>query len=76
MSRKAKFVIIFSAVVCLLAWWAVPIFIRARTTPSANACANNLRLIDSGKAQWALEHNKTNGAYVTWKDNFHTLGVD
>ncbi len=36
----------------------LPQFIKARTRPSQNSCINNLRQIDSAKAQWALEHNK------------------
>ena len=31
----------------------------------ANACILNLRMIDSAKKQWALEHNATNGEIVT-----------
>jgi hypothetical protein len=71
---KAKIIIVLSASVCLFAWWAVPTFIRVRNTPSANPCVNNLRLIDSGKTQWALEHNMTNGADVTWKDILPYIG--
>jgi hypothetical protein len=36
--------------------------VRARTTSQQNACINNLRLIDSSKQQWALEHNGSNSS--------------
>jgi hypothetical protein len=74
MSRTKLFVVTASAIVCLIAGWAIPNFIRARATPASNACVNNLRLIDSAKAQWALEHHKTNGAPVTWKDVLPYIG--
>ena len=34
----------------------------------ANACMNNLRLIDGAKAQWALEHQKRAGTLLTAAD--------
>ena len=40
---------------------AIPNFVKARETAQANACINNLRQIEAGKNQWALENNKTNG---------------
>jgi len=43
-------------------------FTRARATSPGNACVNNLRQIDSGKQQWALEHGKTAEDIPTWKD--------
>jgi hypothetical protein len=37
---------------------AIPNFVRAREMSQINGCINNLRLIDSAKQQWALEHGK------------------
>ncbi len=68
-SRKAGFtlveIMIVVAIIGLLAAIAIPNFIRARTTSQANACINNLRQIDSGVQQWALENNKSGTAAVT-----------
>jgi type II secretory pathway pseudopilin PulG len=46
------------AIVGLLASIAVPSMIRARSGAQRNACLNNLRQIDSGKQQWAVEKTK------------------
>jgi type II secretory pathway pseudopilin PulG len=51
-------------VVCiigLLAAIAIPNFIRARAVSQANACINNLRVIDSAADEFALETGKSNG---------------
>ena len=44
------------AIIGLLAAIAIPNFIRARTTTQTNTCIDNLRMIDSAKQEWALEH--------------------
>ena len=55
-------IMIVVAIIGLLAAIAIPNFVRARTTSQQNACINNLRLIDSSKQQWALEHNGSNSS--------------
>ena len=46
----------------------VPNFIRARNTSAKNSCINNLRQIDSGKQQWALENRKETNDIPTEAD--------
>jgi hypothetical protein len=57
-----------AAVVGLLAAIAVPNFVKARTTAQRNACVANLRQIDGGMQQWALENKKPGNARVTVGD--------
>lgn len=45
----------------IMAGVAIPSFMKARSTASANACINNLRQIDAAKEQWALEQKKASG---------------
>lgn len=49
-------IMIVVAIIGLLAAIAVPNFVKARTQSQTNACINNLRQIDSGKEQCALEY--------------------
>jgi len=51
-------IMIVVAIIGLLAAIAIPNFVRARTTSQTNACISNLRIIDGGKGQWALEMHK------------------
>jgi len=66
--RRAGFtlveIMIVVAIIGLLAAIAIPSFMKARTTSQQNACINNLRQIDSGKEQAALELRWTNGSVV------------
>jgi prepilin-type N-terminal cleavage/methylation domain-containing protein len=58
-------IMIVVAIIGLLAAIAIPSFARARTTSRQNACINNLRQIDGGKDQWAIESNKVDTDLVT-----------
>ena len=40
---------------------AVPNFIKARESSRRNSCIANLKQIDSGKEQWAMDLKKTTG---------------
>jgi prepilin-type N-terminal cleavage/methylation domain-containing protein len=51
-------IMIVVAIIGLLAAIAIPNFVRARNTAQQNTCVNNLRQIDGGKHQWALENKK------------------
>jgi prepilin-type N-terminal cleavage/methylation domain-containing protein len=51
-------IMIVVAIIGLLAAIAIPNFVRARNTAQKNACINNLRQIDGGKQQWALENKR------------------
>ncbi len=52
-------IMIVVAIIGLLAAIAIPNFVRARNTAQKNACINNLRQLDGGKQQWALENKKS-----------------
>jgi prepilin-type N-terminal cleavage/methylation domain-containing protein len=54
-------IMIVVAIIGLLAAIAIPNFVRARQTAQANACLNNLRIIDAAKTQYALENGLTTG---------------
>ena len=46
--------------------------------PSLDSCMNRLRQIDGATQEWALEHNVTKDAPVTWQDiapYLHTDGL-
>jgi hypothetical protein len=60
--------IVVIALVGMFAFIAIPNFIKARSTPSQNACINNLRQLDGAKQEWALENGGTNGVVCTADD--------
>jgi len=55
-------IMIVVAIIGMLATIAIPSFMKARTTSQKNACINNLRQIEAGKEQWALEARQGQGA--------------
>ncbi|PYJ07709.1 MAG: prepilin-type cleavage/methylation domain-containing protein [Verrucomicrobia bacterium] len=58
-------IMIVVAIIGLLAAIAIPNFVRARSQSQMNACINNLRQMDGGAQQWALENKKTSGDTYT-----------
>jgi len=66
MKKKTGFtlveIMIVVAIIGLLAAIAIPSFVKARNTSRINACVNNLRLIDAGKQQWAMDENAADDA--------------
>jgi prepilin-type N-terminal cleavage/methylation domain-containing protein len=64
-------IMIVVAIIALLAAIVVPSFLRARKRSQATTVKNDLRLIDSAMAQYAIERNKQTGdpVYVDdWLD--------
>lgn len=47
---------------------AMPAIVRARQQAREAVAINFLRMVESAKEQWALEHNKEDGAAVTLDD--------
>jgi len=58
-------IMIVVAIIGLLAAIAIPNFVKARTTAQKNACIANLKQIDGGIQQWALENKKAGSDAVT-----------
>jgi prepilin-type N-terminal cleavage/methylation domain-containing protein len=54
-------IMIVVAIIGLLAAVAIPNFVKARSTSQANACINNMHLIDGAVTEWALEKGKKTG---------------
>jgi prepilin-type N-terminal cleavage/methylation domain-containing protein len=57
-------IMIVVAIIGLLAAIAIPNFIKARATTQANACINNLRQIEAGVNQWAMENGQQSGTPI------------
>jgi prepilin-type N-terminal cleavage/methylation domain-containing protein len=58
-------IMIVVAIIALLAAIAIPNFVRARNTSQQITCINNLRQIDNGITQWAMENRKADTAIPT-----------
>lgn len=65
-------IMIVVAIIGMLAAIAIPSFMKARSTSQKNACINNLRQIEAGKEQWALETRQAQGvtAVTTEVDSY------
>jgi prepilin-type N-terminal cleavage/methylation domain-containing protein len=61
-------IMIVVAIIGLLAAFAVPNFVNARSTTQMRGCISNLKVIDAAKTQWALEKNKGGTATPTEDD--------
>src|SRR5271154_5177905 len=61
-------IMIVVAIIALLAAIAVPNFLRARKRSQATRILEDLRMIDSGTDQYAIENNKTTGANANMTD--------
>ena len=61
-------IMIVVAIIGLLAAIAVPNFLRARESAQLNIIANNLRIMESAKEQYALEWKLATSAPVTEND--------
>jgi prepilin-type N-terminal cleavage/methylation domain-containing protein len=61
-------IMIVVSIIALLAAIAVPGFLRARKRSQASRILNDLRLIDSGVDQYAIENNKLSQATVNVSD--------
>jgi prepilin-type N-terminal cleavage/methylation domain-containing protein len=58
-------IMIVVAIIGLLAAIAIPNFVRARESAQLNSIANNLRILEGAKEQWALENKKATTDTVT-----------
>jgi hypothetical protein len=63
-----KLIIALAAIAAVVLAFAIPNFIRARSTKAAYPCINNLRIIDAAKNQWKLDRGKTTNDVPTWDD--------
>ena len=61
-------IMIVVAIIALLAAIAVPNFLRARKRSQATRVLEDLRMIDNGTDQYAIENNKTSGGSATFSD--------
>ena len=61
-------IMIVVAIIALLAAIAVPNFLRARKRSQATRILEDLRMIDAGVDQYAIESNRTGGFVVPWND--------
>ncbi len=61
-------IMIVVAIIALLASIAVPNFLRSRKRSQATQILQDLRLIDAGIDQYAIENNRAGGSNVAWAD--------
>jgi prepilin-type N-terminal cleavage/methylation domain-containing protein len=61
-------ILIVASLVGLLAFIAIPNYIRSRANAAKSACINNLRQIDAAVQQWAMELKKTGSSSVNFSD--------
>jgi hypothetical protein len=66
--KKIFYAAIFALVIFACTIAIVANFNGARAYSPSHQCENNLRVIEAGKDQWALENNKTTNDTPTWDD--------
>ena len=69
-------IMIVVAIIGLLAAFAIPNFVRARTTTQTNECISNLRQIDGAAQTYALESGKLPSDTYTLDDIKYYLKSD
>ena len=76
MSKRAIFRTAFAIVLTVFIYsFVLPPPRTARPPSKANACINNLRLIDGAKEQWANDKGKSTNASPTWEDIRPYMGL-
>ena len=68
MSRKLTIRILGGIFIFSLVAFIIPNYIRARSETASAACINNLRQIDGGKQEWAVENHKSKNEVPNWDD--------
>lgn len=70
--RKKAFTLVEIMIVILIMGLllsiAIPSFVGAREKSRRRACMGNLHIAEQAKEQWAMEHQKAEGAAVDWAD--------
>ncbi len=61
-------IMVVMLIITILVAIATPNFVTARENSRTKACIGNLRQIDTGKEQWAMDFKKTNGDVPAWAD--------
>jgi prepilin-type N-terminal cleavage/methylation domain-containing protein len=61
-------IMIVVLIISVLLAIAIPNFMRARETSRAKSCCANLRQIETGKEQWAMDNKKSDGDVVAMAD--------
>lgn len=61
-------IMIVVTILGLLAAVALPNFIKSRNSARVKSCISNLRVLNSAKAQWALEQHKPSSSIPTVTD--------
>ena len=59
-------IMIVVLIIAVLLAIAIPNFMKARDTSRTKACIANLRQIDTGKVQYAMDQKLASGAAVAW----------
>jgi len=68
MTKKSKIAVAALGALAVLAALEVAPFIRARSTPSAAPCVNNLLQIEGAKQSWALDNGRSTNDTPAWED--------